>query len=160
HGNAHFLRGIVTELLHRGHDVAVYEPRNAWSVQNLIASHGRGPLHAFRSAYPSLRSHRYDVADIDLDAVLDGADLVLVHEWNEPSLVARIGAVRAAGAAFRLLFHDTHHRAITAPAEMRRYDLRDYDGVLAFGDVIRDAYLERGWTRRAWTWHEAADIRV
>src|SRR5690606_3869277 len=24
----------------------------------------------------------------------------------------------------------------------------------------RDAYLERGWTRRAWTWHEAADIRV
>ena len=28
HGNAHFLRGIVSELLARGHSVATYEPRN------------------------------------------------------------------------------------------------------------------------------------
>src|SRR5207237_828532 len=30
----------------------------------------------------------------------------------------------------------------------------------AFGDVLRDLYLMRGWTKRAWTWHEAADTRV
>jgi spore maturation protein CgeB len=30
--------------------------------------------------------------------------------------------------------------------------------VLAFGSVI-DPYRERGWARRAWTWHQAADIR-
>jgi spore maturation protein CgeB len=32
--------------------------------------------------------------------------------------------------------------------------------VLAFGNVIRDLYLQEGWTQRAWTWHEAADTRV
>jgi spore maturation protein CgeB len=26
--------------------------------------------------------------------------------------------------------------------------------------VIRERYVERGWSRRAWTWHEAADVRT
>jgi len=43
---------------------------------------------------------------------------------------------------------------------MRAYDLSSYDGVLLYGKVLRDLYLERGWVSRAWTWHEAADIRV
>jgi hypothetical protein len=43
---------------------------------------------------------------------------------------------------------------------MAAYDLRHYDGVLAFGAVVRDIYLREGWTPRAWTWHEAADVRV
>jgi spore maturation protein CgeB len=43
---------------------------------------------------------------------------------------------------------------------MAAYDLRHYDGVLAYGRVIRDLYLDRGWTDHAWTWHEAADVRV
>src|SRR5690606_24354484 len=114
----------------------------------------------FRRAYPMLLSCRYDPAALDVDAAVDGADLVLVHEWNEPELVARVGAARAATGSFTLLFHDTHHRAVTAPDEMLEYDLSHYDGVLAFGDVIRDIYLEHGWTQRAWTWHEAADSRV
>jgi spore maturation protein CgeB len=32
--------------------------------------------------------------------------------------------------------------------------------VLAFGAPIRDAYLERGWSRRAYVWHEAADTAL
>jgi spore maturation protein CgeB len=43
---------------------------------------------------------------------------------------------------------------------MANYDLRDYDGVLAYGGVIRDLYLSEGWAKRAWTWHEAADVRL
>jgi spore maturation protein CgeB len=38
--------------------------------------------------------------------------------------------------------------------------LTHYDGMLAFGQIIRDLYLQEGWTQRAWTWHEAADTRV
>jgi hypothetical protein len=41
HGNAHFLRGVCSDLLARGHAVDVYEPANAWSVTNLVAEHGR-----------------------------------------------------------------------------------------------------------------------
>jgi len=43
---------------------------------------------------------------------------------------------------------------------MARYELGDYDGVLAFGEVIRQLYLRQGWTQQAWTWHEAADTRL
>lgn len=160
HGNAHFLRGVVSELTARGHDARVHEPENAWSVENLLREHGAAPLDGFHRAYPGLESTRYDPDALDLDAALAGADLVLVHEWNDHGLVARIGERRARRGGFRLLFHDTHHRAVTEPEQMAAYDLRHYDGVLAFGGVIRDLYLERGWAKRAWTWHEAADTRV
>jgi spore maturation protein CgeB len=159
HGNAHFLRGVVSELVALGHDVRVFEPHDGWSRGNLIREHGMRPLQEFRRRFPHLRSTLYDPRRLDLDTALDGVDLVLVHEWNEPTLVRRLGTRRAQGR-FALLFHDTHHRSATAPREVARYDLRDYDGVLAYGDVIRDIYLERGWARRAWTWHEAADVRV
>jgi spore maturation protein CgeB len=160
HGNAHFLRGICSELLARGHEVAVYEPADAWSVANLVAEHGRQPLEDFARAYPQLASHRYDLATLDLAAALDGSDLVLVHEWNDHDLVRRIGLHRRDHPDFRLLFHDTHHRSVTEPQAMAAYDLRHYDGVLAFGGVIRDLYREHGWAQRAWTWHEAADTRM
>lgn len=160
HGNAHFLRGIASELVARGHDVTAYEDRDAWSVRNLVAEHGMVPLRRFHDAYPSLHVVRYDPATLDVHAAVDGADVVLVHEWNEPALVERIGRARADGGGFRLFFHDTHHRAVTAPQEMARYDLAHYDGVLAFGSVIRELYIERGWAQQAWTWHEAADVRV
>jgi spore maturation protein CgeB len=159
HGNAHFLRGVVLELLARGHQVTVYEPRDAWSVENLIRDHGEAAIVAFRSVYRGLDSRRYG-ADLDLDAALDAVDVAIVHEWNEPKLVARIGEHRARTRSYALLFHDTHHRSVTAPAEMAAYDLSNYDGVLAFGAVIRDLYRERGWHQRAWTWHEAADTRT
>ncbi|MEW5801675.1 MAG: glycosyltransferase [bacterium] len=160
HGNAHFLRGIATELLKQGHDVHIYEPKDAWSVQNLIAHHRFEPIRKFQEAYPHLISHRYAPDAIELDKVLDTADLVIVHEWNEPELVDRIGHYRSSGGSFRLLFHDTHHRMVTDRQRQARYNLKNYDGVLAFGSVIRDFYLSRGWTGRAWTWHEAADTRV
>jgi spore maturation protein CgeB len=160
HGNAHFLRGVTTELLARGHDTQVFEPRDAWSLQNLLKEHGQGAVESFYAAYPTLSSTQYDLQSLDLDAVLSDADLVLVHEWNDHSLVQRIGEHRARNNHYSLLFHDTHHRAVTERESMAAYDLRHYDGVLAFGNVIRDLYLQEGWTQRAWTWHEAADTRV
>lgn len=160
HGNAHFLRGVTTELLARGHRVTVYEPRSGWSVDHLLADVGPAAIDAFHAAYPALSSHAYDLPTLDLDEVLDDADLVLVHEWNDHHLVRRIGEHRRDGGRYRLLFHDTHHRAVSDPTAMAAYDLRHYDGVLAFGRIIRDLYLERGWAQRSWTWHEAADVRV
>ena len=160
HGNAHFLRGIVAELLDRGHDVRVMEPRDGWSRVNLLRDRGSDALDAFSCAYPRLRSEMYDEATLDIDALLAAADLALVHEWNPHDLVARIGTAHANHPECRLLFHDTHHRSVTDPESMSAYDLAGYDGVLAFGDAIRDLYLERGWATAAWTWHEAADTRV
>jgi spore maturation protein CgeB len=160
HGNAHFLRGVARELLRRGHGVRFFEPADAWSVENLLADAGPAALEGYRAHYPEFSVSRYQLAELDLDAALDGVQLVLVHEWNAPELVRRIGESRARGGHYRVLFHDTHHRLLTAPEEFARFDFSSYDGVLAFGEVLRDAYHERGWGRRAFTWHEAADVEL
>ena len=159
HGNAHFLRGVATELISRGHAVSIYEPRDAWSLKNLVAEHGEGPLETFRAAYPRLTATRYDLDNLDLSEALDGADLVLVHEWNDHELVRRIGEHRDRNN-YRLLFHDTHHRMVTDTESLLDYDLSNYDGVLAYGEILRQLYEAGTFARQAWTWHEAADTRV
>jgi spore maturation protein CgeB len=158
HGNAHFLRGVLSELIARGHDVQVHEPRGAWSLINLLKDHGEESLEPYAAAYPELGSKQYAAND-DPAAMVDGADLVIVHEWNEPKLVAKLGRLRARGGRFTLLFHDTHHRAVSAPEEMRAFDLDAYDGVLAFGATLARVYEGGGWGDRAFVWHEAADVR-
>ena len=159
HGNAHFLRGVLRDLKRRGHEVQVFEPEGAWSLENLLRDHGAAGLQAYRAAYPDLQSTPFG-AGFDLDAALDGADLVLVHEWNDPVLVARIGRVRRRGGRFTLLFHDTHHRAVSDPEAIRAFNLEDYDGVLAFGETLAQVYRRWGWGSRAFVWHEAADITL
>ncbi len=72
HGNAHFLRGVATELRARGHDVVAWEPVDAWSAENLVRDHGAAALGAWRSAYPELTSavrvHRPGALDRREDA--------------------------------------------------------------------------------------------
>ena len=160
HGNAHFLRGIAGVLRRRGHTVCVFEPRDAWSMRNLLTDHGPAVVRDFRQAYPGLKSTRYDMASFDVEAALHDADLVIVHEWNDPALVSRISRHHRANPGYVLLFHDTHHRCVSAPDELARYDLDHYDGVLAFGRIIRDYYLTSGQARRAFIWHEAADTDI
>lgn len=159
HGNAHFLRGVLRDLVSRGHDVVAYEPEGAWSLANLLKDHGESGLKAYRNAYPELTSTSF-ADDADLHEMLDGADVVIVHEWNEPWLVAAIGKIKRQGAAFTLLFHDTHHRAVSDPYAIRQFDLDGYDGVLAFGETLAEVYRRWGWGNRVYVWHEAADTRI
>lgn len=158
HGNAHFLRGVLRELIALGHEVRVYEPAEGWSLANLLRDNGEEGLAAFRAAYPELSSIAFD-NDAEAAALIDGADLVLVHEWNDPALVAALGAERKRRSDFRLMFHDTHHRAVSAPDAIRTFDLSGYDGVLAFGASLAEVYRRWGWGERAFVWHEAADTR-
>lgn len=158
HGNAHFLRGVLRELALMGHDVLALEPEGNWSLTNLLADHGETGLEAFRQAYPDLATMAYG-RNVDLMALVDGADLIIVHEWNEPSLVAALGLLKAGGGRFTLLFHDTHHRAVSDPEAIGAFDLARFDGILAFGEALADVYRRWGWGNRVWTWHEAADIR-
>ena len=159
HGNAHFLRGVLRELAARGHAVAAFEPEGAWSLENLLRDHGPAGLDAWREAYPELRTQVF-ATEAQAEAACDGADLVIVHEWNDPALVAAVGALRTRGGGFTLLFHDTHHRAVSDPDAIRAFDLSGYDGVLAFGEALSEVYRRWGWSGRVWTWHEAADIRL
>jgi spore maturation protein CgeB len=165
HGNAHFLRGLMSSLAALGYEVRSYEPRQPWSLQNLIADHGVAPLVDFARAFPEIdvRVHSDGAeGDLLLDELREAAawaDVVVVHEWNSPELVNALGRLRTRGDGFRLLFHDTHHRPWSEPERIARFDLGAYDGVIAFGEVLRRIYLARFGAQRAWTMHEAADIR-
>ncbi|MES2645829.1 MAG: glycosyltransferase [Bacteroidota bacterium] len=159
HGNAHFLRGVATELIARGNTVKIYEPLNGWSFQNLLKDAGEQAIEEFYNYYPNLDSEQFDPSNTPLDTILCDADLVIVHEWNDHTLVKSIGEKRKK-IPFKLLFHDTHHRTITDKKTMSKYDLSNYDGVLAYGKVIENIYIKEQWAKKAWTWHEAADTRI
>lgn len=159
HGNAHFLRGVLRELEACGHETLALEPENGWSRENLLKQSGPEALDWFAKDFPELTSRTYG-AGFDHAEALAEADVVLVHEWTDPALVADLGRLRKAGAPWTLIFHDTHHRAVSEEHEIGGMDLDGYDAVLAFGEVLRELYLAKGWGRRVFTWHEAADIRL
>jgi spore maturation protein CgeB len=160
HGNAHFLRGVASELQTRGHEVSIYEPEDGWSRENLLRDYGQGALDRYARVFSNLQSQTYRLEQFDVDRALDQIDLALVHEWNDPNLIATIGNYRRHHPHLRLFFHDTHHRALTAQEELARFDLSNYDGVLAYGASLKDAYQRLGWAQRVYVWHEAADTRI
>ncbi|HEY5959023.1 MAG TPA: glycosyltransferase [Polyangiaceae bacterium] len=160
HGNAHFIRGLVTELILRGHDVQVFEPADAWSATNLVADHGELPYREFEQRYPLLRTHRYLPNEFCPSEAVDTCDLVMVHEWNDPALIRELGTLRRQSKGFSLLFHDTHHRSVSDVQGLSALGLESYDGVLAFGETVCEQYRRAGWSNRCWVFHEAADIRV
>jgi spore maturation protein CgeB len=159
HGNAHFLRGVMRDLTRRGHSAVALEPADSWSRQNLVESQGVEAVQRFAAAFPQLQSRQYDAA-FDHAAATDDADVVIVHEWTDPALVAHLGDIRRRGAKFTLLFHDTHHRAVSSRQDIAGLNLENYDGVLAFGETLRQRYLDAGWGRQVFTWHEAADDQL
>lgn len=159
HGNAHFIRGVLRQLLRKGHTVEIFEPEGGWSRANMRAEIAADGETDFRRFFPDLRSIAYG-EDFDVDGALDRADVVIVHEWTDPRLIAEIGRARRTSGKFWLLFHDTHHRAVSDPQAIRSLDLEDYDGILAFGETLADVYRREGWGDRVFVWHEAADITL
>ena len=164
HGNAHFLRGLMRSLAAAGHQVRSYEPDDAWSVKNLVAQHGIGPVIDAAREFPEFDMRVYNEGDpeiIDkLEVITADADVVVVHEWNSARIVGALADVRRRRSDLLLLFHDTHHRAWSDPASIGRFNLASFDGALVFGEVLRKIYRDRFGVERSWTFHEAADTRL
>ena len=161
-GNAHFLRGLLRALVKLGHSVAIFEPSTGWSIDNLATeAEGARSLQAFHATYPELAIHQYDEAEPTdyWHTRLATADIVMVHEWNPPALAQLLLSLRER-CGYKLLFHDTHHRASSSPEQMERFGLQHFDGILAFGEALRSIYRERFSLERVWTLHEAADTTV
>ena len=72
----------------------------AGAGRTCCADHGTAPLAALRSApIPTWPQPHLRADTLDLDAALDGADVVIVHEWNTAALVRRDRRAPARGAA-------------------------------------------------------------
>lgn len=163
-GNAHYLRGLMREMGVLGHDAVVFEPRLGWSIENLLLeSQGPRALKQFGEIYPELQIQVYEPGTTsDRDAWrhrLRDFDFVIFHEWNPPELAALLLCLRDE-LRYRLVFHDTHHRASSSPEQIRLFGLDKFDGIVAFGEALRLVYCARFGLKRVWTLHEAADVRV
>jgi spore maturation protein CgeB len=163
-GNAHFLRGLLRNLGQLGHDVVIFEPADGWSIENLKnESKGAHSLQLFSNIYPDLCIHPYNSSCIpSLECwreLLQKIEVVIVHEWNPPALVNALLQLRDQ-MPFRLVFHDTHHRASSSPEQIRLLGIDRFDAVLAFGEALATIYREQFNIQQVWTLHEAADTTV
>jgi spore maturation protein CgeB len=164
HGNAHFLRGLMRELVRMGHQVRCYEDLGSWSLTNLMKNEGDRGIEAvdvFHGVYPELDIRFYQSGDAQFQQFLEDelkeTQLVLLHEWNDSRVVNSVLALKER-LGFIALFHDSHHRAYTNAAEILKFHLHLVDGVLAFGEAVRRIYADGFGVPRAWTFHEAADV--
>lgn len=163
-GNAHFLRGLLDNLRLLGHEVTCWEPCDEWSIQNLRQEPtGEASLAQFAELYPDLNIQLYPANDSTDHAfwreALDQTDVVLFHEWNPPALAQVLLTLRAE-VGYKLLFHDTHHRASSSPDAIRQLGVMRFDGVFTFGDSLTHIYQRTFKLHNVWTLHEAADTRI
>ena len=162
HGNAHFLRGVLRELIARGHEVAAFEPAGGWSLREPPrATTARRASPPSARAYPELVAARYDA-----DArPRRGA------RRRRPRDRARVERARArrrarparAGAA-------AASRSCSTTPTTARSATRRRSRALRPRRLRRRARLRRGararstrrwgWGERVWIWHEAADTRA
>jgi spore maturation protein CgeB len=165
-GNAHFLRGLMRSLGQCGHAVQIFEPEDGWSIENLRQEKkGESSLRQFEEVYPDLHVDTYRASELAADPssrwrdALREVEIVILHEWNPPELAHLLLALRNE-LGFKLLLHDTHHRASSSPEQIRLFGTDKFDGVLAFGEALRTIYRDRFNIQRVWTLHEAADTTV
>lgn len=160
HGNAHFLRGLMRALQARGHPVVCYEQEDNWSLRHLLQEQPDA-REAFRERFPDLRYATYRLGsslELRLRAALDQADVAIVHEWNEPAVVALLGRLcREMGV--RSLFHDTHYRVVLDADQRARRGLEQFDAIVAYSPSVAARYRALGFSN-VHVVHEAADTTV
>lgn len=160
HGNAHFLRGVMRALQRRGHEVVCYEQQDNWSLSNLLQEEPDA-IANFERRFPDLRYERYEaVAGLEawLRQRLSGADVAIVHEWNEPPIIRLISQLcRELGV--RSLFHDTHYRVVLDEDYRRQLDLPGFDVILAYSPSLAERHHAFGHSDVR-VLHEAADVTV
>ncbi len=148
-----------------GHQVRCYEPAEGWSIRNLIAIEkdtGTKEIERFHAIYPDLDIRPYAEGEglkEFLLAELKDIDILLVHEWNDPAVVDLLLSIRDRYKSCAL-FHDTHHRASSTPEALQKLQVGRFDGVLAFGESLRQIYCRQWGIEKVWTLHEAADTSV
>ena len=150
HGNAHFLRGVLRALARTGHERGGLRAGGRLEPGEPAGRPGRGRARPIRRRLSGAAFRRLPRrAGHGRGARRRGPG---GRPRNGPTRPwsPRIGRRRRRGRAFRLLFHDTHHRAVSAPDTMRGLDLDGYDGVLAFGEALAEVWRGWGWGDRRW----------
>jgi spore maturation protein CgeB len=115
----------------------------------------------FAALFPDLAYERYPLDDALegwLRQRVEGADVVVVHEWNDPSVIRCIGAL-CAEMGRSVYFHDTHYRVVLDATHRASLGLESYTAILAYSPSVAERYRALGYTD-VHVLHEAADVTV
>ncbi|HEY1296401.1 MAG TPA: glycosyltransferase [Chloroflexota bacterium] len=160
HGNAHFLRGLMRALQARGHRAVCFEQEDNWSLSNLLRVTPTA-IEDFVARFPDVNFIRYPL-DLQLDRFLRQqlaeVDVCIVHEWNEPTVIRRLGYI-CARMGKPAYFHDTHYRVILDDAYRASLGLEHFAGILAYSPSLAERYRALGFQHVS-VLHEAADVTV
>ena len=160
HGNAHFLRGLMGALQARGHEAVCYEQIDNWSLANLLLE-APDAITRFETRFPGLRYEQYALGpslEAWLRERLGQADVAIVHEWNEPEVIALLGRL-CDELGVRSAFHDTHYRVVLDAEYRGQLGLERFDEIVAYSPSVAERYHELGF-RNVHVVHEAADVTV
>jgi hypothetical protein len=158
-GCAHFLRGLIRELLDLGHDAQVFCPADSWVAERSCALGGDAVLDEARALYPAVPTVSFEPGFAGLESHLATLDAVVVNEWIDDAIARRIGEHGAARGGPVTLYYDTHHRVVTAADELRAIRLDRYAMVLVLAESVAAAYKSRSLNARTEVFPEAVDDR-
>ena len=161
HGNAHFLRGVLRELIHAAAMTSrPSSPPAAGAARTCSRITDAAGLAAYARAYPELSGRRYD-DDIDVAAALVGS------RRGDRARMERAMARRRhrPGAAARRPLHAAVPRHPSPRRQRSGGDPRLRPRRLSTACSpsarrSREVYRRWGWGDRVFTWHEAADTRL
>ena len=144
HGNAHFLRGVVAELhAARPRRRASTSRATPGASRTCSPSTARRRSTRFRARLSRRSPARATTRRRSTSTARSTAPTSCSSTSGTTPTWCGASARTARGtAAIALLFHDTHHRVgHRRPRRWPPTTSTHYDGVLAFGDVLRDLYL-------------------
>ena len=161
HGNAHFLRGVLRELIARGHDVRALRAGGRLEPRQPARRHGEAGLDAFAPPIPSSPPTRFARRRRSRPRWSTAPTSSSSTSGTTPRWSPRSAALRARGGAL--------HAAVPRHPPPRRQRpgrdarLRPRPATTACSPSARrcrEVYRGWGWGGRVWTWHEAADTRL
>lgn len=156
-GCAHFLRGLVRELLDLGHDVQIFCPATSSVTAKAQEISGDLLLAQTQSPYPNIIAVLFDSHFLDLEHCLTRLDAVLVNEWIDDGIARRIGEFGTTNGGLVTLYYDTHHRVVTATEELRTAGVDCYSRILVLAESVERAYVKRSLATRITVFPEAVD---
>jgi spore maturation protein CgeB len=158
-GCAHFLRGLIRELISFGHSVEIFCPHHSWVLEQAVKSGGERVLAETLAAYPALKT-TYFTKLADIEQRMARLDAVLVNEWMEDAICYSIGEWAASRNRPVVLYYDTHHRVVTATHELRAAGVHLFSAVLVLAESVKRAYERRNLAKRVIVFAEAVDERM
>jgi spore maturation protein CgeB len=151
----YFLRGVVNELITRGHQVVVFEKENNSALVSVTREFGKTGVTEFKRIYPHIEAVFYKTGSLsELKPLLKDCQHIFVHNSAEKDLLPALLDIKTMTGC-RLFYFDS-----SLPLFYQKNDyLTGFDAVLASGTKLKDLYLANGF-RKVFLWQEAVDTRV